>query len=591
MTAVDLPLPRKDKGTATNLELDTLRKLVLGAEYEQALKSITSEDDLERISRVITEAIYHRNQHDNSMIDAISPILDEALHRVIQHHPEKITSSVYPIIGPSIRKAVASAFSDMMQTLNHVLESSFSVKAWFWRFHAWRLGMTYSEFVLLKTLSFKVDQVLLIHRETGILLNTVYAQDSGAENPELVSSMLVAINDFVADSFDSSTDGVVDSIRVGDFYLEIDAGPHAILAAVVRGSQLNKVHGLLKPKLERIHLVFGQKLIKFKGVCSDFDGTTGLLESCLTEQSLHDEKKKAPWMAWCFVAVLLSAIGWKGYQYYQINNQYLNIINNLKSESGYIVINEKKNFPDLNVDVLRSPLSIDPRQWLLLQDTGKWHVYIESQQSPLDIKKYLLKFMPVLYSLNSDIQYNVKNDILYFKGKIYLEQYKALEQDVLLSSVFSGVNLSNVNVVSGLDKKALLIKEWETIQSKIDSVNFRFQPNSALLKSGENKKFSTFIEDIRKIIQLANIISIKNWQIYITGYADPSGSADTNLNISEKRAKLVKSILQENNIPDKFLLAWGVGNLEGSNLTEEDQRMVSIQLVHSDFPGKELNDN
>ena len=51
-----------------------------------------------------------------------------------------------------------------------------------WRFEAWRTGRPFAEIVLLKTLVYRVDQVFLIHKETGLLLQHVVADEVRAKD-------------------------------------------------------------------------------------------------------------------------------------------------------------------------------------------------------------------------------------------------------------------------------------------------------------------------------------------------------------------------------------------------------------------------
>ena len=96
-------------------------------------------------------------------------------------------------MGPVIRKAVAAALQEMVQNLNQVLSEGLSFRSWRWRVQAWRVGKSYAEYVLIKSLQYRVELVLLIHRETGLLLQDVCLPQVVREDPELVSAMLTAI--------------------------------------------------------------------------------------------------------------------------------------------------------------------------------------------------------------------------------------------------------------------------------------------------------------------------------------------------------------------------------------------------------------
>ena len=55
--------------------------------------------------------------------------------------------------------------------------------------------------MLKHTLVYRVEHVFLIHRHTGLLIANAASQDATSQDPQLVSSMLSAIQDFVRDSF------------------------------------------------------------------------------------------------------------------------------------------------------------------------------------------------------------------------------------------------------------------------------------------------------------------------------------------------------------------------------------------------------
>ena len=89
----------------------------------------------------------------------------------------------------------------MVQRLNRALEESLSVKSLRWRLEARRTGRPFAEIVLLKSLVYRVEQVFLIHRESGLLLQDAVAQSVVAQDTDMVSGMLSAIRDFITDSF------------------------------------------------------------------------------------------------------------------------------------------------------------------------------------------------------------------------------------------------------------------------------------------------------------------------------------------------------------------------------------------------------
>src|SRR5207247_2929733 len=63
------------------------------------------------------------------------------------------------------------------------------------------------------------------------------AEDAASQDPQLVSSMLVAIQDFVRDSFSGAEQQGLDTVRLGELWLWCEPGPFATLVAVIRRSE------------------------------------------------------------------------------------------------------------------------------------------------------------------------------------------------------------------------------------------------------------------------------------------------------------------------------------------------------------------
>ena len=217
-------------------QVERLRALLLGEDADQVIKQLVEKDRTDLVSDVISEALEQRANKDDSLARSLSSVVDAAIDTSIKEHPDRITNVIFPVMGPAIRKAVASALQELVHNLNQVLSEGLSFRSWRWRFQAWRAGKSYGEFVLIKTLQYRVEQVLLIHRESGLLLQEASIPALDHEDPELVSAMLTAINDFACDAFHKDRQLCVDSIRFADYTLVIVAGPFALLAGAVRGT-------------------------------------------------------------------------------------------------------------------------------------------------------------------------------------------------------------------------------------------------------------------------------------------------------------------------------------------------------------------
>ena len=61
--------------------------------------------------------------------------------------------------------------------LNRTLDQSFSLKGLSWRLEAWRTGVPFHQIVLRNTLIYRVEQVFLIHRDSGLLIQHLARAD------------------------------------------------------------------------------------------------------------------------------------------------------------------------------------------------------------------------------------------------------------------------------------------------------------------------------------------------------------------------------------------------------------------------------
>jgi OOP family OmpA-OmpF porin len=156
---------------------------------------------------------------DSRFADALRPLVESALKRSARDEPEFWVQTIFPILAPAIRMTVASAIREMVQTLNQLLEKGLSARRWRWRVEAWRTGKPFGEVVILRTLIYRVEQVLLVDRNSGLLLASISAPGISTRYSDLVSSMLTAIQAFIQDSFQLDEHDSIRQIHTGEFSL------------------------------------------------------------------------------------------------------------------------------------------------------------------------------------------------------------------------------------------------------------------------------------------------------------------------------------------------------------------------------------
>lgn len=261
----------------TSDELSELRSLLLGLEPTKVNKLYKKLDDVqvqaEDISRLLPEAIILRSMQDKNLSEAIVPTIEDAIQYSVKKDLNILSETIFPLIGPATRKAVSAALDQMVESLNQTLEHSLSPQSLKWRLEAQRTGKSFAEIVLLRTMVYRVEQVFLIHKKTGLLLQHILAPQVAAQDPDLVSAMLTAIRDFVKDSFSVQKNESLQSLRFGELTIWIEEGPQAILAGIIRGKARQELKLVFQEAIERIHLKLNKEFAEFQGETEPFSAS------------------------------------------------------------------------------------------------------------------------------------------------------------------------------------------------------------------------------------------------------------------------------------------------------------------------------
>jgi len=285
-------------GSMSEIKLNELRRMILGLDTEDLRRLALLVNDPEAFSEDISELLPNsiKLMLDKGKISytVLIPIIESALKDSIKKDPKTVADILFPIMMPAIRKAVSEDLKKMIDSLNTTLEHGFSPKRLAWRFKAMFSGKSYAEIVLSHAYIYRVKQVFLIHKQSGILLKEISdIEDPSAKDADMVSSMLSAIKDFVQDSFDVEQKNELDTIKVGQFNIWIEQGPGALLAAIVKGNAPAGFRTILKETIEKIHLKQSYELGNFKGDVDVFKKSDPYLQSCIVSEQKRSKKEKA----------------------------------------------------------------------------------------------------------------------------------------------------------------------------------------------------------------------------------------------------------------------------------------------------------
>ena len=182
----------------------------------------------------------------------------------------------------------------------------------------------------------------------------------------MVSGMLTAIRDFVRDSFKVLGGRDARRLQVGELSVWIEQGPHAILAAVVRGNAPPELRVTLQEALEHVHAQLGEALEAFDGDAAPFEGVRPVLEA-LPAGAISSRTKKASlgaagggrrrWSSRC------AGVG--GLRADRAGRAGTPTSTALRAEPGVVVVSaERRRRQGFVVSGLRDPLARDPASLL-----------------------------------------------------------------------------------------------------------------------------------------------------------------------------------------------------------------------------------
>ncbi|BAY27211.1 OmpA/MotB domain-containing protein [Calothrix sp. NIES-2100] len=559
----------------TSDELSTLRSLLLGVEPTQLDKLYERLDNpqiqAEDISRLLPEAIVLRSQQDKQLGEAIVSTVETAIHTSVKQDHNILSEAFFPIVGSATRKAISTALEEMMQSLNQTLEHSLSAQSWRWRLEAQRTGKSFAEIILLRTLVYRVEQVFLIHKQTGLLLQHLVAPRVTIQDPDLVSAMLTAIQDFVKDSFSVEHNEGLHSLQFGELTIWVEEGPTAVLAAIIRGKPPQELRLILQDAIAKIHLRLSSEINAFAGDPEPFAASKPYLEACLVDGYKSPPKKNYTY-AWTFLGTIAIACGIWGFLTLKEQFRWHSYIQKLESEPGIVVINTKQHQGKYLISGMRDPLAVDPK--ILIQPAnlnpqkviGKWQPYLSLDPELVTIRAEKLLLPPKTVSLKVD-----NNGILNATGtapRQWILETRKLWRFIPGVTQFNEKNLQELE-----------LSQLELYKQQIEQETLFFVEGTTELIPGEADKLANLEIKINQLLAAGKYLG-RDISLQITGHTSTTGTEQINNFLSLARANKILSYLASQGINTSKFKAVGAGsNLSLSpELAKAANRKVSFKI-------------
>lgn len=572
-------------------DLERLRELLLGKEQEDLGELQKRFDDWqltpEELAEQLPEAIGLRTSQDESLGRALAPTLEDGISESVQRNPQQIAQAIYPILGPAIRRAISDTLAGFVETLNRAIEHSFSWRGLKWRFEALRTGAPYAEIVLKHALVYRVEEVFLIEGESGLPLGHVALDDARTEDPDLVSGMLTAIQDFVADSFETTRAGGLRRFKVGELTVRIESGPEATLAAVIRGQEPPELVADMQSALETIHLQFRTQLKEFDGDTAALEPAEPILAELLETVVATDRAQARSWaphVAWWLVGAVVLALAVFGVRSHL---RWRAAVEALRAEPGLTLIEADRSWGTWRFEGLLDPRARDPL--VVLASFG-----VDAEDVEAHWEGYL-SFDPEMVLTRSrealvppeGVVLTLEGDRLHASGRASARWATEAEEKA------RGLPGIAVLDVSDLEREVPL--ELTSQADELMAERLLFDVGSARLRADSLARLDAVASRIRALNEEANAVRYA-LQIRLIGRTDESGTEEGNRTLSEERTRSVLAALADRGLDPDLVSVIGIGVSDPLEAMDEDlidqvNRSVSFEVRFTQSSGAGETEN
>ena len=549
-----------DRLPASDDSFTHLRSIIVGPEQRElvALRAHVLDPTVQTrdVSRVLPDALQLR-AHDPQLMRALAPSIEDAITASVKKDPQPLADALFPVIGPAIRRAVAHTFDAMIDSINQTIERTVSWRAMQWRLTAWRTGRPYVEVVLANTLEYRVEQVFLIHRESGLVLQHVAVESE--RDPDQVSAMLTAINDFGRDSFRVARSDSLESFRIGDLVGSIVQGPQAIIAAIVRGSIPLVVRDTLEHAIESIHRQFGPALEAYSGDSSVLAGARPILESCFISQRRRTSQRPS-YRGWVIAAALvLLAVAAGLYLDVRTRQAWDAYLDRLRSEPGIVVVSNERRGGKFFVSGLLDPLARNPSTLLDASSRvppdrveGRWEPYQALHPRFVTVRANLLLRPPDGVSLT------YADGVLTATGSA---PDRWITESERLAPAIPGVSRF---VFAGESREAQL-------EQQIEATTIRFAKGQSTIEPAQQQALDALVARLKELDAVL-VSTGRLARLEVSGHADSDGPDDLNNELSAARADRVLAVLRAAGLQQIELSGRGLGRAPATpGITEAEQ--------------------
>lgn len=544
-----------------------LRTLLLDAEHRRidAVEAALADPQLhaDAVSRVLPEAVARRGPDDHALGAALGPIVGEAIKTSVRRDPQPLVEAIFPIMGPAIRRAIATAFAELIQSLNSALEHSFTPRGIAWRIEAARTGKSFGEVVLRHSLVYRVEQLFVIHPESGLLIEHRTSPGVQALSPDMVAGMLTAIVDFARDSFHVSRQEGIDALELGELTVWIERGPIATLAAVIRGRAPVGYRQALQRAVEDLHRVHAEDINRSTATGQRFEVRADILDPCLGSQ-LQRPAAPSRWRVALLALAVALAIGWCAGPRVIEGRRFDRYLQALRGEPGIVVGSAGRIDGRFAISGMRDPIARDPGSFL--RASGLDSTRVDSHWEPYIALRpdFIAKRARLALQAPAEVQLTVRTDTLVLAG-VASEAWRSRAAGRALS----------IAGVSALDSSALRDSIDVALQLQVAAINAVDLP-FALGETELHAELGARLDSLARALQRVEVEGRAHGRTVtaqVRGFADSAGTPAFNTYLRLARARTIRRRLVAAGVSSRVLTA----TADSANAVRRTQVVVTVR--------------
>ncbi|MEO8669888.1 MAG: hypothetical protein ABI411_01160 [Tahibacter sp.] len=548
-------------------DYERLRQLLLGDAEARLAAHARRLEAIERahadIARQLPELLRESQQqgHTATLSAALAVPVANALGSAVRDQPQTIVDALFPVIGPAIRKAIAEALRDFSEGFNRALESSLSPRGLRWRFEAWRSGSSYADVVLRHSLSFRIDHLFLMQRDSGLLLLHRSAADLAQPDGDAIAGMLTAIGDFVRDSVAGDaglrSEATLGAASVGEHLLWLIEGPRANLAVFLRGVPPASLRALLAERLEHWHAeTIPAPGEPSSGPLSPHSDSAQSWDLSALQRAAHRQdptssrpaKRRWPLLLVAIVVLLgLGAWLWRGWMWHQ---HMTAIEQRLRDWPGlHLDRVESPQVGEVHIRGLLDPLAEAPGPALTEMLPLRSIVQMDLRGFVSTDPPLLLRRAEKILLPPASVRLEIREGRLLVRGEADAQWIAQIAERATRVAGIVDVDSSDLSVTP--DPRPGMQAELAVLVRRLDGASVEFSRD---LIPDNGAAVESILRDALRATALAAQLGSR-LTLVCDGYHDPTGSVAANQRLPAERADWLCAALQRGGVPSDALRA------------------------------------